>query len=368
MTTCTNGRRTTTIPLRSCGQSARPQSHGRIVDPATNAPKASARRCSYLRESCRHTDIANSRNRPSKARASSAGILPKIRAIPSSAALTPTNRSARARRRRSRIPSGSTTATIRSMTAVNRRPVRPVPPCIGGAEIFSRSCRSTSSINSSSTLAVAESINPTRYKSSSPRAIAARVRWSRVFSEKPRPINFPAAARPMVNAAPSSASASSCAVDDHAPASECSALRRSKNSAMAASFRSTSIDSRACSSAMRSIRAQSDSAPNSCAAVFELPTPSSNIPPQYSKLCSNLYRFRKSVRRIPFDRKLLRSNPCGHFLFQRRIPLLNQSVDNAGDFGRVDGAVGPTRQYPMDWTTFVEDSELHVERKRIDVS
>lgn len=55
-------------------------------------------------------------------------------------------------------------------------------------------------------------------------------------------------------------------------------------------------------------------------------------------------------------------------LFRQRIPLLNQGVDNAGDSGRVDGAVGPTCQYPVDWTTFVEDSELHVERNRIDVS
>ena len=28
-----------------------------------------------------------------------------------------------------------------------------------------------------------------------------------------------------------------------------------------------------------------------------------NIPPHYSKLCSNIYCFRKSVRRIPIDRK-----------------------------------------------------------------
>lgn len=281
------GRRTTTPPLRSCGQSARPQLHGKNGDPLVNSKSASARRCSYVRESFRHTDIANSRSRPSNARACSAGMLPKIFAIPSSAALTPTNRSVRARRRRSRIPSGSTIATIRSIAAVSRLPVKPVPPATGGARTCSSSSRSTSSINSSFTFAVAESIKPTRYRSNSPRAIAARVRCKRVFNENPSPISLPAAARPIVSDAPTSDSANSCAVDDHAPLAACSELRREKNSAITASLRSTSIASHACRSVMRSTSAQSVSVPVSCAEIPKSSVVGLNMHSSYSNACSN---------------------------------------------------------------------------------
>ncbi len=67
----------------------------------------------------------------------------------------------------------------------------------------------------------------------------------------------------------------------------------------------------------------------------------------------DIHAFQESVRTILIDRKLLRSNLCGHSCSGNGFPLLNQGVDNAGSFGRVDRAVGPTTQYPVDWTTFV---------------
>ena len=217
--------------------------------------------------------------------------------MPSSAALTPTNLSARARRRRSRRPSGSTRATIRSIAAVNRRPVNPVPPSTGGANTCSSNKRSTSSINSSPTFAGADSINETREKSNSPRAIAARVRCSRVLRANPNPMSFPAAARPIVSTAPTSDSASSCADDVHAPPSACSVLRRVKNSATTASFRSTSIASHACNSAIRSTRAQSVS-DHSAAPSNRKSHPRIEHSPPYSKLCSETMATVKSVGKV----------------------------------------------------------------------